>query len=216
MNDKERLTSISSIVLAAGQSRRMGKPKMALTWGETTVVGRVVSVLAHAGMEDILVVTGGAKREVEVALQNLRLPAGSILRPVHNQGYAEGEMLSSFQVGLSNLGVEVRAALIVLGDQPQIQEQVIQSVIDAYLDTSSPLVVPSYRMRRGHPWLIDRSLWPSALPLQPAQTLRDFLQIHASRIRYVVVETDTIFQDLDTRDDYRRFRPPDPVCGPGK
>ncbi len=189
---------------------------MILPWGKTTVIGQVVSVLAKAGIEDILVVTGGAKREVEEALKDLLLPPDVFLRAVYNPGYAEGEMLSSFQVGLASLGVEVQAALIVLGDQPQIQEQVILKVIEVYRDSSSPLVVPSYRMRRGHPWLIDRSLWPSALHLQPAQTLRDFLQFHASRIRYVVVETDTIFQDLDTRDDYRRFRPPDPVCGPGK
>jgi molybdenum cofactor cytidylyltransferase len=198
---------IAALVLAAGQSIRMGRPKMTLPWGDTTVIGRVVSVLAQAGLEEILVVTGGARQEVENALLALRLPSKCTLRNVYNSNYVEGEMLSSFQLGLSNLGEEVQAALIVLGDQPQIQEQVIDSVMDGYQVTGFPLIIPSYRMRRGHPWLLNRSLWFPALALKPPQTLRDFLQSHGSQIHHVLVETDTIFQDLDTPNDYQQYLP---------
>ena len=58
---------ISAILLAAGQSRRMGRPKLILPWGETTVLGQVVSTFAAAGIEDILVVTGGARDQIEEA-----------------------------------------------------------------------------------------------------------------------------------------------------
>ncbi|MGE5223925.1 MAG: nucleotidyltransferase family protein [Omnitrophica WOR_2 bacterium] len=192
---------IAAIVLAAGQSRRMGRPKMTLPWGTTTVIGQVVSVLAEAGLQEILVVTGGARQDIEEAIR--RLPA----RAIYNPDYSQGEMLSTFQTGLSALGEDCKAALVVLGDQPQIQVEVVRMVIRAYQETRAALVVPSYQMRRGHPWLLDRSLWPQALGLKNPETLKDLLKRNSDQIHYLLVETDTILQDIDTPEDYRRFYP---------
>lgn len=189
---------ISAVVLAAGRSRRMGQPKMALSWGDTTVIGRVVQVLSIAGVDDILVVTGGGSETVNAALH------GSAARLVHNPDYAEGEMLSSLQVGLASLPEDCEAALVVLGDQPQIQSQVVVGLLERYRSSRSVLVVPSYRMRRGHPWVVKRFLWPDIQALKPPQTLRDLLQDKAGQIDYLTVDTDSILADLDTPDDYQR------------
>jgi molybdenum cofactor cytidylyltransferase len=186
----------------------MGRPKLTLPWGETTVIGRVVSVLAQAGVADLRVVTGGAVTQVEKALQSLRLPQGVALQAIHNPAYLQGEMLSSCQAGLASLQRRCEAALVVLGDQPQIEVGVVQAVMQAYRTSGAALVVPSYQMRRGHPWFLDRQLWPAVLALQAPQTLRDFLHTHADRIQYVAVESASILQDLDTPEDYRRYGPP--------
>jgi len=69
-------------------------------------------------------------------------------------------------------------------------------------------MIPSYQMRRGHPWMLDRSLWAAALELRLPTTLRDFLNQHASLIHYLPVDTVSVLQDLDTPGDYERFRPP--------
>jgi molybdenum cofactor cytidylyltransferase len=192
---------IAAIVLAAGQSRRMGRPKMILPWGSTTVIGRVVSVLAEAGVPETVVVTGGARQEVEAALENTGV------RLVHNPDFVEGEMTRSLQIGLESLGEGVEAALVVLGDQPQIEAVVVRRILQEHLDSGASLVVPSFRMRRGHPWLITRSLWAKVLALQPPQTLRDFLQAQAGRIHYCEVTSPSVLMDLDTPDDYERHRP---------
>ena len=92
---------ISAIILAAGQSRRMGQPKMLLPWGKTTVVEHVISVFAAADIESILVVTGGAHEQVEHAIANSR--AHPRVRIVYNQDYLHGEMLSSLKCGLRAL-----------------------------------------------------------------------------------------------------------------
>jgi len=189
---------ISAVVLAAGRSQRMGQPKMALHWGDTTVIGRVVQVLSQAGLSDILVVTGGASEAVQAALQD------SVARLVHNPAYAAGEMLSSLQVGLAGLQENCEAALVALGDQPQIQAQVVAGLLARYRSSRSVLVVPSYQMRRGHPWIVGRSLWPDIQALSPPQTLRDLLQANAGQIEYLAVDTDSILADLDTPDDYQR------------
>ena len=121
---------ITAILLAAGESRRMGQPKMLLPWGETTVLGQVVSMFS-AGLSlginqridpesEILVVTGGARALVETEVARLaeRYP----LRIVYNPNYALGGMVSSIQAGLAALGPGIPAALIGLGDQPQVKE----------------------------------------------------------------------------------------------
>jgi len=197
---------ISAILLAAGESRRMGKPKMALKWGETTVLEHVISVFAKAGLEEILVVTGSYKDEVEEIIS--RAKKLYPVRSIFNDKYATGEMLSSIQCGLRDLMARVvGAALIGLGDQPQVQERSVRMVCEMSARTGSPLVVPSYQMRRGHPWLIASELWQEFLEISPTQTPRDFLHTNSTKISYVGVDSDSVLLDLDTPKDYQSSHP---------
>ena len=189
---------IGAVILAAGESKRMGRPKMVLPWQGTTVIGQVAVVLCAAGIEAVVAVTGGDREQVEAAL------AGTCVQTAFNPRYREDQMILSLQVGLNALPLGVDAALVVLGDQPQIQAQVVRAVIAAYRESHAPLVVPSYRMRRGHPWLVQASLWPALLAMQAGQTLRDFLNRHAAQIEYFEVDTPSILKDLDTPEDYER------------
>jgi molybdenum cofactor cytidylyltransferase len=200
-------SSIAGVVLAAGMSRRMGRPKMILPWGQTTVIGRVVEVLHQAQVGEIYVVTGGAQEQVQAALGEVPALQNQPVKMVFNPRFAEEEMASSLQVGLANLSDQVQAALVVLGDQPQIQVEVVQAILQVYQIRRPALVVPSYQMRRGHPWLIDRSLWGEVLALQPPRTLRDVLNAQGERISYLPVETDSVLRDLDTPADYAREHP---------
>lgn len=193
---------ISAVVFAAGRSERMGQPKMILPWGKTTVIGQVIHILSQSSVDEILVVTGSDHDRVELALQGLAV------RLVYNAEHAKKEMLSSAQAGLGSLGEMVEAALFVLGDQPQIELEVVERVLAEYRKTKAPLVVPSYQMRRGHPWILDRSLWPMVFKMEPPESLRDLVRTRASSIHYVIVDTATVLQDLDTPQEYRQFRPP--------
>lgn len=194
-----------AIVLAAGKSVRMGKPKMGLSWGNTTVIGQVVATLISSGLGEVIVVTGGGREDVERALSCL--PQDWPVRAVFNPDFAVGEMLSSLQVGVAALGKACEAALIVLGDQPQIEADVVGTIIDTYHQSGASLVIPSYAMRRGHPMLIARPLWAGLLALRPPQTLRELVQANQAQIVYVNVDTPSILQDLDTPEDYQRFNP---------
>jgi molybdenum cofactor cytidylyltransferase len=200
MGDKRR-QSVAAVVLAAGRSKRMGRPKMVLPWGDTTVIGRVVEVLCQAEIQPVVVVTGGARCQVEAAL------SGSSAQLVFNPDYERNEMLVSLQLGLGVLGVDVGAALVVLGDQPQIELDVVQSILVRYWSGQAPLVVPSFRMRRGHPWLVERRLWKAILDLDPTSTLRDLLNQYSEQIDYLNVASRSVLRDLDTPEDYQRERP---------
>lgn len=202
---------IAAIVLAAGASRRMGRPKLTLPWGGTSVIGQVVSVLQNAGLEHITVVTGAGREQVEQAL------AGYPVRFAYNSGYAQSEMLGSIQAGLRAMPPEAQAALITLGDQPQIRPATVAALLDAFASHPAPLILPSHHGRRGHPWLIRRDLWPDLLALRPPATPRDFLRAHADSILHLEWAEDSILRDLDTPEDYERERPAgatpcDPDC----
>ena len=205
---------ITAILLAAGESRRMGQPKMLLPWGETTVLGQVVRMFSAGLLEEadepvhpdyeILVVIGGARPIVEAELERL---AGSYpLRIVYNPHYAPGGMVSSIQAGLSALGPETHAALIGLGDQPQVRAETVRKICSAFTQTGSPLIIPSFQNRRGHPWLAGRQLWSEILALPSSASPRQFLDSHARQIEYIAAD-ESILQDLDTPEDYHRQRP---------
>jgi molybdenum cofactor cytidylyltransferase len=202
---------IAAVVLAAGRSQRMGQPKMVLPWGDTTVIGQVVRILSAANLGEIVVVTGGSRQEVEEALKE------SPARIAHNPRFVQDQMTLSLQVGLASLSPGIDAALIALGDQPQIQLEVVQQVLRGYQETRALLVFPSYQMRRGHPWIIARQLWgiiqkavfaeTENPEISSGQSLRDILHAYTDRIHYVEVPNDSILRDLDTPTDYLRERP---------
>jgi molybdenum cofactor cytidylyltransferase len=192
---------IGAVVLAAGQSRRMGRPKMVLPWGTTTVIGQVTNVLARAGIDPIIVVTGGAESQVVSALD------GFPVTTIHNPFYLQSEMLISLQLGLRAMPEDISAVLVCLGDQPQIDTEVVLQVAAQYRETKMPLVIPSFQMRRGHPWLVDRNLWAAIISLDPESNLRQFLQMHQDKITYVTVSTESILKDLDTPEDYSADAP---------
>lgn len=192
---------ISALILAAGQSKRMGQPKMLLPWGQTTVLGHVISIFQQAGIEDIIVVTGGAREEVE------QIVSQSGARSIFNENYANGDMLTSLQHGIRAQLPQTRAALIALGDQPQIQEGTVRLICRRFEGDASRLIVPSFQMRRGHPWLVDRSSWKEILEMEPQQSPRDFLNRHAQEIDYVEVRTSSVLADIDTPEDYQKLRP---------
>jgi molybdenum cofactor cytidylyltransferase len=202
--------NISAVILAAGKSVRMGQPKMLMPWGNTTVLGQVVQTLQAAGVEDITLVTNSAIAG-QVTSYGLRVALND-----------EGEMLESIQLGLQALlpppsprdtsptffenGGGREGALICLGDQPQTEEGNVRKVCEGFRQNRSKIVVPSYQMRRGHPWLIARELWDEILQLRAPKSMRDFLNAHKDEIFYVECDSPTILQDLDTPADYLKYK----------
>jgi molybdenum cofactor cytidylyltransferase len=201
VTEQSKKCIISAIVLAAGASRRMGQSKMLLPWGSTTVIGRVLETLLQGGISDPVVVSGRDEAELHRALNPYSI------RWVHNPDYDRTDMLQSLQLGLPALPKEAEAFLVVLGDQPQIEAPVVAQVIGKFREQHAAIVIPSYQMRRGHPWLVFRDLWESLASLPADASLRQFLNQHADQIDYLNVDTPSVLMDLDTPEDYRRQKP---------
>jgi molybdenum cofactor cytidylyltransferase len=188
---------VTAIVLAAGLSSRMKDNKLLLPWGKVTVIEWVVSQLINAGLNHIIVVTGRDKEKVE---ELTSLPG---ILHIYNKRYTDGEMLHSLQCGIEALPLTAGAALVALGDQPQIEVRTINCVMNAYQQSdAAKLVLPSFHNRRGHPWVVGRELWGEILDMEPPDNLRTFMNQHSSEIHYIVVDSDSILADIDTPADY--------------
>ena len=195
-------SKVAAIILAAGKSQRMGQPKMLLRWRDTTVLGQVVMTFSRAGIQDIIVVTGGDGTLVEGEVARL---AGLFpTRAAFNPSYESEGMMASIQAGIKAMDPEYEAVLIGLGDQPQVEEKTVRDILATYEELNGSLIVPSYENRRGHPVLIDATYLPELHNLTARTNLRDFLNTHRDKIWYVEAGP-SVLMDLDTPEDYQRF-----------
>ncbi len=194
--------NIGAIVLAAGLSTRMGKPKLLLPWGETNVIGQVVAVLIAYEIKPMVIVTGKTHED----LQNQFVREDIHL--AYNPDFEDGRMLTSLKTGLKKMTeLGASATLLALGDQPQILPETVRLVLAAQIANQNRLIIPSHQMRRGHPWGIPQLFWEEIIHLPAVMTMRDFINSHQSDILYVNVNSPSILADLDTPEDYRRERP---------
>ncbi len=144
------MTGVAGIVLGAGLSERMGHPKQLLAYGETTLLGAVVDAAERSVLDPVAVVVGAAAVEVEASL---RLRRASLVR---NLAYHEGN-LSSLRAGVAAVG-DVDAAMLLLGDMPDVDAELIDLVADAWRADPVPLLVTRYDDGVGHPFVLGREM----------------------------------------------------------
>lgn len=140
----------AGIVLAAGASTRMGQPKLIMPYGTSTVIGTVVDTVASSGVDDLVVVTGFHSEAVMSVL-----PDGT--RTAHNERAARGNA-SSLQTGLQLVG-DVDGVVVAVGDMPGMAAASIDQLLGLWRRSSFSLCVIEYLDGRGHPLLIDKSLF---------------------------------------------------------
>lgn len=192
---------IDALILAAGPSMRLGEPKQLLDWGGPTLLEHVVRLAATFPVEETWVVLGA---HIEPILQRVDFGEAGI---IENLEWQEG-MASSLRVGLDAMARagEADAALILLGDQPEVDPGVVQQLIERHAETRAGAVIPKYRYQRGNPVLVDRSLWPRLMSLEGDQGARTLLQAHPEWVEEVWVSV-PMPRDVDTADDVTDLRP---------
>jgi molybdenum cofactor cytidylyltransferase len=194
----------AAVVLAAGSSSRMGQAKQLLPWPQGgTVLGAVVQRLQDSGVNEIVVVVGQGRAEVEAAVHAAALPGGGRVRTVFNPDFAVAEMARSLAVGLEAVSANVLATLVNLGDQPQVSPEVVAHLLARWRETQAQVVALYYEGQRGHPLLFDRSIWELVRALPASANPRSVLEA-AGEIERVDVLDDSILRDLDTPEAYQR------------
>ncbi len=188
---------IWAIILAAGQSKRMGKPKLLLPFGEKTIIETVVEKAVRSKVDEVLVVLGSFREKIEQRLGSM--PVKTLFNPQYSEG-----MHTSVQCGFREVPPETRAALVMLGDQPSVTSTTIDRVIEKFDDTKKGIILPVYQNRRGHPILIDLKYREKIKNLNPDIGLRELIHNHPEDISEIEVETSSILQDIDDVDDYTR------------
>ncbi|MBM3310466.1 MAG: nucleotidyltransferase family protein [Candidatus Aminicenantes bacterium] len=190
----EKRAGVWAVVLAAGESRRMGGPKLLLPYRGRTVIEAVLENAAASRVEGSLVVLGAWAESVEERIA--RFPALRTTNPDPAAG-----MLSSVQCGLRALPAEARAAAVLLGDQPWVGPETIDRVVGAFLEGPAGLVCPVFEGRGGHPLVLDLKYREEVLRLDPKEGLRRLLRLHPEDIFRLEVDRPEILEDLDRPED---------------
>ncbi len=192
---------IAALVLAGGRSSRLGEPKQLLDWGGRPLLQHVVAQACTWPVVGVFVVLGA---EAERILEEVDLGPASV---VINPGWEEG-MASSMRVGLDALEREARleAAVIALGDQPFIPDEVVPQLIAEYRAERPAAVMPRYRYTRSNPALVGRELWGRLMSLEGDAGAQRLLQAHPRWVREVYFDLAPP-RDVDTPDDVAELRP---------
>lgn len=185
---------IGVVVLAAGESKRMGEPKPLVKIKGKRMIEWVIDSFRGTA-EDIIVVLGHKPEVVKPVLEKLRV------RWVVNENYREG-MVSSFKEGLRELE-NCDAVFLALGDQPFVDEGYLADAIDAW-KRGAKIVSPVYKGKKGHPVLFDKSLFGEILSLQRYEMIRDVIHQHGSELRLVEAGEWAVV-DLDTPEDFHKI-----------
>ncbi len=186
---------IWAVVLAAGESLRMGTQKLALPFGGRTVVETVVMAALDSAVDRTLVVLGADQDRIR------RILSPYPVRFAVNADYKRG-MLSSIQAGFRAAPPEARALVVMLGDQPAIPAQVVDEVVACYRKRGRGIVLPVFAGRRGHPVLIEARYREEVLGLDPEVGLRQLLRSHPDDVAEVDASTGAVLRDMDRPEDY--------------
>lgn len=188
---------IAGLILAAGESSRMGKDKALLPYRGRTFLETIVATLRDAKIERIAVVLGYHAEEIRRAanLENVEI--------LVNPDYARGQT-SSLQAGLQALAAaELEAIVLCLVDHPAVSASTIRDLVKNFHKSGLPVAIPTYQGRRGHPVIIARALFDELLALGPGDGANTVIGKRRSEKSLVEVADSGILLDIDTDETYR-------------
>ena len=188
---------ISAILLAAGESRRMGQFKQLLRLGDKSFVEHCVDNLLASRLGEIIVVTGHRHLDVRRALGDRKV------KYAHNENYHSG-MTSSIKRGVESLSDKTQAFVLSLVDQPEIGPNVVDQIIAEFEKSRAPIVIPTYSGRNGHPILLDIKFKLDIQNLGPQEDLRRIVRGHRDQTARVEVPEPAVLEDFDLPEDYER------------
>jgi molybdenum cofactor cytidylyltransferase len=192
------MSSISAVLLGAGESRRMGVDKLSLPWGRKTLFGHCVETLLRSEVRELIVVLSTRNKRVRN-----QFPARKV-KTVINRLSKMG-MSSSIRKGLQKIHPRCRGILIALGDQPHLKTRTINALIRAFNQEKGGIIVPSFRGIRGNPVIFDRRFKKELSNLRGDVGGRSIVERYPEEVRMIPVKSIGVLKDVDT---WSAYKPP--------
>jgi len=182
---------ISAILLAAGESKRMGKPKQLMPLGRTSILEQTIDNYLNSEVNEVIVVLGHRAEEAK------RIMAARPVKLAINPNYQQG-MSTSIIAGLNMVDSRAQAVVIALGDQPFIDSQTLNRLIDEFYNHDKGIVIPVYRGRRGHPVIFAIRYKDELFRLKGDIGGREIIDRYPDDVLEVPVNCEGIYIDIDT------------------
>lgn len=197
------MSKIGAVILAAGMSKRMGKPKLLLTLKGMPLIYYSISLAVQQKLNPIVVIAGKHMKKVEKVIVDYN-NVTYILNPEYESG-----MASSLKIGIEAVKGQVDAVMVFLGDQPFVPNEVVQTLITEYehnKDKGVRIVRPRYGGELGHPILFDGSLLEHFNNIKGDEGGRSIINNHKEYLK--IIDFSEIYwgMDVDTPEDYERAR----------
>jgi molybdenum cofactor cytidylyltransferase len=190
------IASIAPIVLAAGDSTRMGYPKALLPLGTDIFLTRILRTISRVGLGRPTIVLGRAAPSIEPKI--LGRQADIVINPDPGRG-----QLSSIQLGLSNLPPEAGAAMIWPVDQPLVSEDLVQRLAQLFLESGALIACPRCGDKRGHPAIFHRSLFQEFMDAPLEDGPKNLVVLHQPETAVLATDEIAAVMDMDTPSDYK-------------
>jgi molybdenum cofactor cytidylyltransferase len=193
---------IVAVILSAGESSRMGRPKALLPIDGVRFIEKIVTTLKLTRVRKIIVVLGHNAEEMRQKMADL--PIEIVVNPDYKLG-----QLSSLSAALRHIesaddAANVDGILVHLVDHPYISAELVTLMIDRFYQSKKLIVVPRYGERRGHPVIFSRSIFPELLAAPPEEGAKIVVHAHRSETLELVTEDKGVTIDIDTPEEYRK------------
>jgi molybdenum cofactor cytidylyltransferase len=192
---------IVAVILAAGESSRMGQPKALLPIEGIRFIEKIVNSLESTRVGKIVVVLGHNAEEMRLKIADLPV------EPVINRDYKQGQLsslLAAIRSVSSGYANDVDGVLVHLVDHPYISPDLVNLMIERFYRTKKLIVVPRYRERRGHPVIFSKALFAELLATPLDQGAKAVVYAHSSETLEIVTDDEGVTIDIDTPEEYRR------------
>lgn len=186
---------ISTILLAAGQSKRMGRPKLLLPYQDSTILEKAIDNLLNSSVDEIIVVLGYQAQKMLKAIDNR--PVKIVMNPFYPQG-----MSTSIVQGLDLVDHKAVAVMLALADQPLVDSATINKIIEGFLNHKKGIIIPVYKGERGHPIIFSIKYKDKLLGLKGDIGGRQIVKNNPDDILEVTVNCKGINFDVDIMYDY--------------
>ena len=193
--------SATGIILAAGASTRLGRPKQLLMIDGKPLLVRVIQAAVNSDLDQIVLVLGHQAADIQKALcSHLVHPK---LKVVVNRDHKTG-MASSLQAGLRQIPNGFQTVMILLADHPFTDSSIINHLLSRFNNSSKTLCVPTYRGRRGHPVCLSQQFYDDMMSLSGDIGAREIIRNYSGQLLEVELDSDQAFLDIDTDADLER------------
>ena len=185
----------AAIILAAGESSRLGQPKQNLAFNGQTLLESAVDAALQSQCNPIIVVLGANSDKINSIAATVTL---------YNEEWQEG-MASSIRTGINKINndLSIGKAIILLCDQPFVSAELLNTMIDKQIETGKPIIACTYSETTGVPVLFDRMFFAELLALKGQEGAKKIIKDHASEIATIPFEQGSV--DIDTPEDFEKL-----------